>query len=78
MTSEVNRMDNDGVIEKVHTQGTFERIELRLNSYGLSQALIKAGVVPEGFFIEFSSFDESDSSILELSLKKETPGTSLR
>jgi hypothetical protein len=62
---------SDGVVDKNHVCGTFERIELRLNYYGLLQSLIKAGHIPEGFVIEYASFGGDDSTILEVTAKRE-------
>lgn len=54
--------DNDGVIDKVVMRFDGERVELKLNYYGLARALIAAGLVAEGFAVEYA-----------VSLRKETP-----
>lgn len=62
-----------GVVEKTYSHGKFERIELRLNNYGLAQALIKAGLIPEGYSVEYASFSEDEFHALEVTLHKESP-----
>ncbi len=64
---------NDGIIHNKTSTYHLERIELKLNHYGLAKALIDAGLVPQGFQIEFACFDDIHTSLLEISLRKETP-----
>lgn len=62
-----------GVIEKTHTHGRFEQIELHLNYYGLAQALTKSGLIPDGFQIERAYFDVDSNSptVIQITLRKE-------
>lgn len=64
---------NDGVIYNRTNTYQLERIELKLNRYGLLHALCIAGLVPQGFQVETVYFDDNDNTLLEISLTKETP-----
>jgi hypothetical protein len=56
--------------QQIHSHGSLERIELTLNHWGLTQALVKADIVPEGFQVTDAHFEEG-SSVLEITLVKE-------
>lgn len=60
---------SDGVIDRSEERGTFERVTLKLNYYGLVQSLTKAGHVPDGFNIECAYFDDT---VLEVTMRRET------
>lgn len=56
--------------QQIHSHGSFERIELTLNHWALSRALIRAGIISEGFRVTEAHFDEG-STMLHVTAAKE-------
>lgn len=61
-------MNEPGIIKRTEETGTFKRISIKLNYYGLVECLIKSGYIPKGFQIEHAFFDEEDTTVLNISL----------
>lgn len=59
--------DAPGLIDRSEEFGTYKRIHLTLNQYGLVKMLVGAGFIQDDkFTIEFADFD--DERFLEISL----------
>jgi len=60
--------DAPGLIDWSEKRGSFTRVYLKLNNYGLMKVLVSAGLIPDSKFnIELAHY-EDDSATLEVSL----------